>query len=123
MAYNNPINRATKRCVHSMRKMNLYSSRVIDELTWMNSGDFWYLANSSCQACWLKGGTAPMIGFHSVMDKPERVRRTDPPKTVCAATMKAKRKSQDITARFCVCGICLFSKCDRSRRDYSTYNN
>jgi hypothetical protein len=44
---------------------------------------------------------APMIGFHSVMDNPERLRRTNPPKIMWIATMNAKMKSQVITAVFC----------------------
>ena len=47
------------------------------------------------------GGTAPLMGFHSVIESPERVRRTNPPKTTRNATMKAKAKSQFITARLC----------------------
>src|SRR6266545_4472459 len=54
------------------------------------------------------GGTTPLIGFHSVMESPERVRRTNPPNTTRNATMKAKMNSQFITARFSVFGI-LFS--------------
>jgi hypothetical protein len=46
------------------------------------------------------GGIDPLMGFHSTMERPERVRRTNPPKTTRNATMEAKMKSHRITARF-----------------------
>jgi hypothetical protein len=58
----------------------------------------------------------PLIGFHSVIESPERVRRTNPPKTTRNATMKAKMKSQFITARLrnvpvlSWCGVPAFSR-------------
>jgi hypothetical protein len=45
------------------------------------------------------GGTVPLMGFHSVIESPERVRRTNPPKTTRNATMLAKMKSQFLKAR------------------------
>src|SRR5215216_7601443 len=85
--------------------MYLYSGSVMFKLIFLNSGVCWYLLNSSSQACWLRGGTDPLMGFHSVIERPERVRRTKPPKTTRNATMKAKEKSQFITARLGVCGM------------------
>jgi hypothetical protein len=38
------------------------------------------------------GGTDPLTGFHSVIERPERVRRTNPPKTMRNATMHGKRQ-------------------------------
>jgi hypothetical protein len=44
------------------------------------------------------------------MERPERVRRTKPPKTIRNVTMRAKVKSQFITAGLRVCGMGYFSE-------------
>lgn len=41
-----------------------------------------------------------MIGFHSVIDSPEPVRRVMPPTTTMAKTRAAQTNSQMATARF-----------------------
>src|SRR5574338_667436 len=75
------------------------------ELTWMNSGVRWYLLNSSTQACCPMGGTAPLIGFHSTIESPERVSRVKPPHSTRKATKRAKTKSHVITALSLVLGM------------------
>src|SRR5665213_3802103 len=45
------------------------------------------------------GGIVPDSGFHSVMDRPEPVRRVDPPTTTMANTRAATRYSQMATGR------------------------
>src|SRR6266404_4085276 len=40
-----------------------------------------YLANSAAQSAGESGGRTPRTGFHSVIDKPERVSRVMPPIT------------------------------------------
>ena len=39
-----------------------------------------YFSNASCQAASDSGGTTPMIGCHSVIERPEPVRRVAPPR-------------------------------------------
>src|SRR5687767_9046482 len=97
--------------------MNLYSGRVMPVLMLIYSGVCWYFENSSSQACWLKGGIVTLMGFHSTRESPERVRRTNPPKTTRNATMMAKMKSHFITALFSVFG--MLSLRNRNRWDYS----
>src|SRR5215204_4416760 len=80
--------------------MYLYSSKVMLKLILMNSGVCWYFANSSCQASALSGGTDPLIGFHSVIESPERVRRTNAPNTMRKATIELKMTSQFPTRAF-----------------------
>ena len=45
----------------------------------MYSGMAWYFRKASRQAASLSGGIAPMSGCHSVMERPESVRRVAPP--------------------------------------------
>ena len=58
-----------------------------------------YRAKASFQSASLSGGTAPMIGFHSVIDRPEPVRRVIPPTTTMANTRTATQNSQIATGR------------------------
>jgi hypothetical protein len=60
------------------------------------------------------GGMTPLMGFHSTIESPERVRRTNPPKTTRNATTKVNTKSQFITAVFLVFSI-LFSEVEIAR--------
>lgn len=59
-----------------------------------------YFSNASLQSAAFIGGRAPMIGFHSVIDSPEPVRRVMPPTTTMAKTRAAQTNSQMATARF-----------------------
>ena len=49
-----------------------------------------YFSNSESQAAASKGGSAPVTGRHSVIERPEPVSRVMPPITIIA-TMRAKR--------------------------------
>jgi hypothetical protein len=40
---------------------------------------FLYLSNSACQSAVFNGGNVPVMGFHSVMDKPDSVSLVMPP--------------------------------------------
>jgi hypothetical protein len=51
-------------------------------------------SNAFCQALSESGGTAPMIGCHSVMESPESVRRVAPPTKIIATTNSAMTPSQ-----------------------------
>src|SRR5690606_3697762 len=58
-----------------------------------------YLSNSDSQASWLRGGTRPVTGFHSTMDRPEPVRRVTPPRITMANTRAQQTSSQPARAR------------------------
>ena len=49
-----------------------------------------YLSNSAAQSASFRGGIAPVSGRHSVIDKPESVRRVMPPTAIITKT-SAKR--------------------------------
>jgi hypothetical protein len=59
----------------------------------------WYLAKATAQPWALSGGMTPMIGSHSVMDRPEPVSRVAPPTTTRPKTTRAVAKSQIATGR------------------------
>ena len=67
-------------------------------LTWAYWGIALYFSKASFQSAAFIGGTAPMIGFHSVIDRPEPVSRVMPPMTTMANTMAAQTNSQTATA-------------------------
>ena len=69
-------------------------------LTWAYCGMARYFSNAAFQSAAFIGGKAPMIGFHSVIDSPEPVRRVTPPTTTIANTRAAQMNSQMATARF-----------------------
>src|SRR5512142_475406 len=118
MAKIKPAMRANMRCSHSTMKISLYWSSVMLKLTFLNSGVSWYFPNSVCQACWLRGGIAPLTGFHSTIDRPERVRRTKPPNTTRNIANDEKENIQYMTGRCWVLGIYL-SPGFFKRRHYS----
>ena len=57
-----------------------------------------YFSNSVCQAFCDIGGNAPVIGFHSVIDSPDSVRRVTPPKSTCIIIINTPDNSQIPTA-------------------------
>ena len=69
-------------------------------LTWAYCGMARYFSNASFQSAAFIGGRAPMMGFHSVIDSPDPVRRVMPPTTTMAKTRTAHVNSQMATARF-----------------------
>jgi hypothetical protein len=82
-----PMIRPRNRCPHSHQKMALKASRLMPRLTMWYSGICLYFSKASCQAASVKGGMMPTIGFHSVIDKPESVRRVAPPTTTIRNTI------------------------------------
>lgn len=64
----------------------------------LNSGVSLYFANSASQSAWVRGGMTPVIGFHSVILKPDSVRRVTPPTTIIASTSVADAISHPPTA-------------------------
>ena len=63
------------------------------------SGICLYLAKASEQSTSESGGTMPATGFHSVIDRPESVKRVAPPTSTIAAIIAATTYSQLITGR------------------------
>ena len=61
-------------------------------------GICWYLWNASSQALSPSGGSAPMIGCHSVIDSPDPVSRVAPPTTTIASTNPAIANSHSRNA-------------------------
>ena len=55
---------------------------VISNLTNSNSGMLLYFSNSTIHPSELKGGITPVIGFHSTIDRPESVKRVQPPTNI-----------------------------------------
>ena len=68
-------------------------------LTWAYCGICLYFSKASSQSAVFKGGIAPMIGFHSVMDSPDPVRRVTPPITTITNTRAAVANSHAATMR------------------------
>ncbi len=53
-----------------------------------------YFSNSSIHCASLSGGMMPVIGFHSVIERPLSVRRVAPPTRIMANTTTAHDASQ-----------------------------
>ena len=64
-----PMARPQRRWIHSIQYIDLNSSRVIRELRRENSGEDWYLKNSEAQSASDMGGSEPVTGFHSVIER------------------------------------------------------
>src|SRR5215470_16471553 len=74
--------------------MLLNSSKVMAKWTARYSGIALYLANSAAQAASEIGGTIPTTGFHSVIDRPDKVSRVMPPTTTIRKIIAQQIKSQ-----------------------------
>ena len=101
-----PRSRPRKRCVHSHQKMPLKASRLMPRFSRTYCGIFWYLAKASAHCASLRGGIAPMIGSHSVMESPEPVSRVSPPMVTMARMIRAMARSQN--PRLCATPACGF---------------
>ena len=64
----------------------------------LNSGVALYFSNSVFQSTSLSGGMIPVMGRHSVMLRPDSVRRVTPPTTMTAKTSADEKRSQRPTA-------------------------
>lgn len=58
------------------------------------SGETRYFSHSTSQSASVKGGRIPVIGFHSVILKPDSVSRVRPPITTIPKTNAEQPKSQ-----------------------------
>src|SRR5437016_4068721 len=77
--------------------MLLNSSKLIAKWTAWYSGICWYFANSAAQSAADIGGTMPITGFHSVIDRPDSVSRVIPPTTTIRKINPQQRNSQAAT--------------------------
>src|SRR5688572_5789929 len=64
-----------------------------------------YFSNSAAQAASVRGGIAPVTGFHSVIDSPDPVNRVAPPTATIATTSAASTKTQTRTVRAASGGV------------------
>ncbi len=62
-----------------------------------------YFSNSASHAACESGGMTPVIGFHSVIDRPDSVSRTAPPtitiRKTSAATLHSQRRTERAPSR------------------------
>src|SRR5215467_6787056 len=79
--------------------MILNSPRLIPALCSRYCGMVLYLSNSACHADASSGGTTPVTGFHSTIDRPDSVSRVAPPTTTVANIRAATASSHSRTAR------------------------
>src|SRR5262245_25612723 len=79
--------------------MVLNASRLIPALRSRYCGIALYLSNSACQAAWSSGGSTPVTGFHSTIERPDSVSRVAPPTTTVTTISAATASSHGLTAR------------------------
>ena len=79
--------------------MVLKSERLIPGLRSRYCGMAWYFSNSACQAGASSGGTTPVTGFHSTIDRPDSVSRVAPPTTKVRTISAATARSHSRMAR------------------------
>src|SRR5215475_3411158 len=79
--------------------MILNSPRLIPALCSRYCGMVLYLSNSARHAVASSGGTTPVTGFHSTIDRPDSVSRVAPPTTTVANIRAATASSHSRTAR------------------------
>src|SRR5215475_1202647 len=79
--------------------MILNSPRLIPALCSRYCGMVLYLSNSARHADASSGGTTPVTGFHSTIDRPDSVSRVAPPTTTVTNIRAATASSHSRTAR------------------------
>src|SRR6266436_9496671 len=79
--------------------MVLNSLRLMPALCSRYCGMVLYLSNSSRHADASSGGTTPVTGFHSTIDRPDSVSRVAPPTTTVTNIRAATASSHNRTAR------------------------
>src|SRR5215471_17496153 len=79
--------------------MILNSSRLMPALCSRYCGMVLYLSNSACHARASSGGTTPVTGFHSTIERPDSVSRVAPPTITVTNMRAATASSQNLTAR------------------------
>src|SRR5579885_1022041 len=81
--------------------MDLNASRLMPSLSARYCGITWYFSNSLCHCASLSGGTTPVTGLHSVIERPDSVSRVAPPTSTLASTSAAMAQSHSRIARVC----------------------
>ncbi len=79
-----PMRRPNRRWPHSHQNICWNSPIDMPAFCSLYSAVCWYLANRLAQASSLIGGRAPLIGSHSVIDRPLSVSRVAPPISIMA---------------------------------------
>src|SRR3972149_6944201 len=87
------MERPKSRCAYSTQKIDLNSERLMPVLTFWYSGVCLYLSKVASHCGALSGGIAPMMGSHSTIERPERVRRVTPPRTTLMKTSAQQAKN------------------------------
>ncbi len=85
IAKTKPINRPQLRCRNSQKKIRLNPARSMCWFFSVYSGITLYRSKALFQSASFMGGTAPMMGSHTVMLRPLPVRRVTPPITTMHA--------------------------------------
>src|SRR5215467_4368000 len=94
--------------------MPLNSSKFIAVWTTRYSGMALYFANSEAQSAGEIGGTMPITGCHSVIDRPDSVRRVMPPTTTIRKIITQQTKSHAATGPVCLSFAVLGAVPDRA---------
>src|SRR3546814_2515720 len=79
---------------HSQKKIALNAASDMPRLISLYSGICLYFSNSASHAASLSGGSTPVTGSHSVIDRPDSVRRVMPPTATTAITSSATAHNQ-----------------------------
>ena len=85
-------------CRNSSQKICLNWSMSKPRFTNLPCGEERYFSNSACQACSPTGGSQPVTGLHSTIDRPDSVSRVSAPSTIMKKIMPATTISQLRTA-------------------------
>jgi hypothetical protein len=80
--------------VQSVRVRAMSGAEETRETYSLNSGVALYLSNSVSHSGWERGGRMPVMGRHSVMLRPDSVRRVTPPTVMTAKTRVDEKRSQ-----------------------------
>lgn len=88
------------------------------------SGDTLYFSHSTSQSAWVSGGRIPVIGCHSVILRPDSVRRVRPPMTRIPSTKPEHDSSHigkdfgtvDIGAEEAICEMFRVGEEKKARR-------
>ena len=89
-----PISRPHRRCRYSSQKICWNSATVKPRFTNRPCGEERYFCSSACHAWSPSGGSQPVTGFHSTIDRPDSVSRVSAPSTIMKKIMAATTISQ-----------------------------
>ena len=95
-----PSSRPQRRWIHSIQNRPWNPRSPMPGCRIWYWGICLYRANRCSQSAWDRGGRTPETGAHSMMDRPEPVRRVTPPSTTMTKIMKQIANSQIARSRF-----------------------